>query len=92
MARADHEPTDWSSIEIYVGHDAAIPISRVALDAHLLANHHRPEVIASSLGRQWIRFAATKLRRVEASQPNLFALSGGAGVAVVAARDGDGLG
>ena len=89
VAAGDHGLLDVRPVDEQLGHGPAISVSRNAANAHLLAHEHSVEVILRRHGWSWLGVLPLQLRGVDASQPDLFACGRGAGIAVVAALDGD---
>ena len=90
MAAGDHRLLHVHPVDEQLPDGSAIAIDRDPAKADRPSFDHRPQVIPGSLGAFRLSQLPPQLGSVDAGQPDAFTVSGSAGVAVVAAADGDG--
>ena len=91
MAAGDHHLLHVHPVDEQLTDGPAIAIDRYPAKADRPSDHHGSKVITGSLGAFRLSPFPPQLGSVDAGQPDPFTVSGSAGVAVVAAADGDGL-
>ena len=90
MATGDHRLLNIHSAHEQLTDGSAITVAGDPAKADRLADHHGLKVIAGSPGPSRLSPIPSHFWGVDAGQPDLFTGCGSAGVAVVAAADGDG--
>ena len=91
MSAGDHRLLNIHPVDEQLTDGSAIAIDGDPAKADRPSDHHRSKVITGSSGPFRLSPLPFQLGSVDASQPDPFTVSGSAGVAVVAAADGDGL-
>ena len=91
MTAGDHRLLNIRPADEQFPDSPAITVAGDPAKADRLADHHGLKVIAGSSGPFRLSPLPPKLGSVNAGQPDPFTVSGSAGIAVVAAADGDGL-
>ena len=91
MAAGDHRLLNIHPVDEQLTDGPAIAIDRDPPKTDRPSDHHGPKVITGSSGRFRLSPLPSQFRSVDAGQPDPLTVSGSAGVAVVAAADGDGL-
>ena len=91
MAAGDHRLLNIHPVDEQLTDGPAIAVGGDPAKADGLADHHGSKVIPGSLGPFRLSPFPSQFWRVDTGQPDPFAGIGPAGVAVVAAVDGDGL-
>ncbi len=91
MATGDHGQLHVHPVDEQLSDGSAIAIDGDPAKADGPSDQHCPQVIPGSTGPLLLSPLPFQLRSVDASKPDPFSVSGPAGVAVVAAADGNGL-
>ncbi len=91
MAAGDHRLLNIHPVDEKLTDSPAITVCGDPAKADRPSDHHGLKVITGSSGRFRLSPLPPQLGSVDAGQPDPFTVSGSAGVAVVAAADGDGL-
>ena len=87
MASGNQLLLDIRPMSNQLSNSAAIPIGVDPPDGDRLAFQVAAQIIPSCLGWHWIRVSPAEFRGIDASQSNLLASGGGAGIAVIAIAD-----
>ena len=91
MATGDHRLLHVHAIDKQLTDSPAIAVRGDAKQAHGLADHHGPEMVASCSGSLWLGPASFQLWCINARKPDPLTISRSAGIAVIAITNDHGL-